>query len=186
MGGIDKCLVSIAGKPILDHIVALVAPQVAGLVLSANGDPARFARWGLPVLPDAVTGRGGPLVGILAALEWALARRPEISDVLSVPGDAPFPPSDLLAVLAAARDAAGATIAMAAAGGQANPVMALWPVALAPRLRLALEEEGAAGVGRFARSFPLAMAEVAESALVNVNTAEDLEQIVTGSIRPGR
>ena len=81
------------------------APQCAAIILNANGDPARFADTGLPVVPDSVPDFAGPLAGILAGLDWAAAHAPDIADVVSVPGDCPFLPGDLVARLAAARAA---------------------------------------------------------------------------------
>ena len=94
-------------------------PQVAGLVLNANGDPDRFAAFGLPVVADSVPDFAGPLAGILAGLDWAAAHRPDCPDVVSVPTDAPFLPRDLVARLLRERKTAGADLACAASGGQA-------------------------------------------------------------------
>jgi molybdopterin-guanine dinucleotide biosynthesis protein A len=133
MGGGDKPLRPLGGRPMLEHVLARLAPQCAALAINANGDAARFAAWGLPVWPDPVPGHPGPLAGILAALEEA-----RLPFVVTVPGDTPFLPGDLVARLHAARAASGATIACAASGGQAHPPVALWPRALAADLRAAL------------------------------------------------
>ena len=133
MGGGDKPLRPLGGRPMLEHVLARLAPQCAALAINANGDAARFAAWGLPVWPDPVPGHPGPLAGILAALEEA-----RLPFVVTVPGDTPFLPGDLVARLHAARAASGAAIACAASGGQAHPPVALWPRALAADLRAAL------------------------------------------------
>jgi molybdopterin-guanine dinucleotide biosynthesis protein A len=138
MGGGDKPLRLLAGRPLLDHVLDRVAPQVAGVILNANGDPARFAAYGLPVVADPLPDFPGPLAGVLAALDWAAEHRPEIATVLSVPGDGPFLPADLVARLEAARAAAGVPMACAASGGWTHPPIALWPVALREELRAAL------------------------------------------------
>lgn len=145
MGGGDKPLVRLAGRPLIAHVLERLAPQVSALVVNANGAPGRFAAFGLPVVPDGVPDHPGPLAGVLAGLEWAVAHRPDVGAVLSVPGDAPFLPADLVSRLAAA----GAP-AFAASAGQSHPTVALWPVALAPALRAALVEEGLRKVGAFA------------------------------------
>ena len=103
MGGGDKGLQPLGGKPILQRILDRLAPQVNGVILNANGDPARFAAWGLPVAGDAVEGFAGPLAGVLAGLAWARDNRPEVTDIVTVPGDGPFLPRDLVARLCAAR-----------------------------------------------------------------------------------
>lgn len=140
MGGGDKGLAPLGGATMLDRVIARVAPQVGALVLNANGDPARFARFGLPVIPDPVQGFVGPLAGVLAGLRWAAGHAPRASHVLSVSSDAPFLPLDLAARLASglANDAPG--IAMARSGGELHPVIGLWPVILADDLEQALRD----------------------------------------------
>src|SRR5215475_10882643 len=140
MGGGDKCLRPLDGRPILDRIVERVQPQVKHLVLNANGDPARFAAYDLPVVADSVAGFAGPLAGVLAGLDWAAANAPDCPWVASVPTDAPFLPSDLVDRLAAAVEQ-GADLACAASGGQSHPVVGLWPVRLRDDLRRALVAE---------------------------------------------
>ena len=141
MGGGDKTRIRIGGKTILERVLARLKPQCAAVILNANGDPARFADTGLPVVPDTVPDFAGPLAGILAGLDWAAAHVPAIADVASVPGDCPFLPGDLVARLSAARDAAGVPLACARSGDWRHPVVGLWPVALRQDLRKALVEE---------------------------------------------
>jgi molybdopterin-guanine dinucleotide biosynthesis protein A len=130
--GADKPLRLLGGIPLLAHVIAVVAPQVGRMVLNANGDPARFADFGLPVVADEVADYPGPLAGILAGMRWAAAQG--ATDVLSVAADTPFLPRDLVARLEAARRAAGVPLACAASGGWTHPVIGLWPVALADAL----------------------------------------------------
>ena len=141
MGGGDKALRPLGGRTLLDHVIERVGPQVAGLVLNANGDPDRFARFGLPVVADSIPDFAGPLAGILAGLDWAAANRPDCPDIVSVPTDAPFLPRDLVARLLREREEAGADLACAASGGRAHPVVGLWPVRLRESLRGALVVE---------------------------------------------
>ena len=138
MGGGDKPLRVLGGKPMLDHALARLAPQVAAVIVNANGGPARFAGYGLPIVPDGLPDHPGPLAGILAALDWAAEHRPDLPLVVSVPGDSPFIPADLVARLHAAREAAGVPLACARSGGQTHPPVGLWPVALRSDLRAAL------------------------------------------------
>ena len=142
MGGGDKTLQLLGGMALLDRVIERLQPQVDALVLNANGDPARFARFGLPVVSDSVPGFAGPLAGVLAGLDWAAAHRPDCPYVASVATDAPFLPGDLVARLAAELDAAHADLACAASGGRAHPVFGLWPVRLREDLRRAVAEEG--------------------------------------------
>ena len=141
MGGGDKARIRIGGKSILERVLVRLAPQCTATIINANGDPARFADTGLPVVPDSVPDFAGPLAGILAGLDWAAAHAPEIADVVSVPGDCPFLPGDLVARLSAARQAAALPLACARSGEWRHPVVGLWPVALRNDLRKALVEE---------------------------------------------
>ena len=132
MGGADKTLLPLGGPPLLARIADALRPQCpAGLALSANGDPARFSGvFDGPILPDPVPDRPGPLAGILAGMEYG-ADLPGVTHVLSVPGDAPFLPEDLVARLAASPG----PIAVAASGGREHYTAALWPIALRDDLR---------------------------------------------------
>ena len=138
MGGGDKPLRLLGGRPLLDHVLDRVASQVAAVVLNVNGDPARFAAYNLPVVPDGLPDHPGPLAGVLAALDWTAAHRPALEWVLSVPGDCPFLPTDLAPRLHAARAAAAVPLACARSAGQTHPPVGLWPVALRAELRAAL------------------------------------------------
>ena len=108
MGGGDKPMRTIAGRTILDRVIARLKPQCDGLILNANGDPARFAAFGLPVIADGVADFPGPLAGILAALDWAAANRPDVKLVLSAAADCPFLPRDLVSRLYGALEAENA------------------------------------------------------------------------------
>jgi molybdopterin-guanine dinucleotide biosynthesis protein A len=138
MGGGDKPLRRVGGRPLLDHLLARLAPQVPAVILNANGDPARFAAYGLPVVPDGLPDHPGPLAGILAALDHAAEVHPTLPWVVSITGDAPFIPADLVEKLHAARAAAEMPLACAPSGGRTHPPIGLWPVALREELRAAL------------------------------------------------
>ena len=140
MGGGDKCLRPLAGRPLLDHLLERVRPQVSDLLLNANGDPARFAAYGLPVAADVVAGNAGPLAGVLTGLDWAAEVAPDCPWVASFACDAPFLPADLVARLLAAVEA-GAEMACATSRGRSHPVFGLWPVALRDELRDAMQAE---------------------------------------------
>jgi molybdopterin-guanine dinucleotide biosynthesis protein A len=138
MGGGDKALRTIGGRPLLDHLLERLAPQVPAVILNANGDPERFAAYGLPVVADGLPDHPGPLAGILAALDHAAAAHPGWPWVASVTGDAPFVPHDLVRRLHDARIAAAVPLACARSGGQVHPPIGLWPVALRHELHAAL------------------------------------------------
>lgn len=141
MGGGDKCLRPLGGRPLLAHVVERLKPQVDRLALNANGDPARFAAFGLPVIADGVPDFAGPLAGVLAGMEWAAATLPEAHYIVTAPGDGPFLPSDLVRHLVRVLIAEDAGLAVAASAGQTYPVIGLWPVRLRDDLRHALTVE---------------------------------------------
>ena len=140
MGGGDKIMLTIGGRKILDRVLERMRPQCAKLILNANGDPARFSATGLAVVPDERQDFSGPLAGVLAGLDWSAANMPDIAHVVSVPGDCPFLPRDLVARLHAVREAEGKLLACAQSGDWRHPVVGLWPVALRDNLRRALNE----------------------------------------------
>jgi molybdenum cofactor guanylyltransferase len=179
MGGGDKPLREIGGYRILARVIARLEPQCKSLVLNANGDPLRFASFGLPVIADGVKQHPGPLAGILAGLDWAAAHRPDAQWILSAPGDCPFLPRDLVVRLRQAVSAQGAELAFAASQGRSHPVIGLWKIALRDALREALLVEGLRKVqGWTARYRVATVAWPAEpiDPFFNVNTVEDLAE----------
>ena len=177
MGGGDKARITIGGRTILDRVLATMTPQCASLIINANGDPARFADTGLPVVADSVPDFAGPLAGILAGLDWAAAHAPDVRDIASVPGDCPFLPSDLVAQLAAAREQAKTPLACARSGDWRHPVVGLWPVALREDLRHALMVEGLHKIEIWTARHGVAIADWPAEPVdpfFNVNTPEDV------------
>jgi molybdopterin-guanine dinucleotide biosynthesis protein A len=176
MGGGDKARIQIGGKTILERVLTRLTPQCAGVILNANGDPARFADTGLRVVADSVPDFAGPLAGILAGLDWAAANVPDIVDVVSVPGDCPFLPHDLVARLAEARQAAGTPLACARSGEWRHPVVGLWRVALREDLRKALLAEGLHKIEIWTARHGVALADWPATPVdpfFNVNTPDD-------------
>ena len=179
MGGGDKPMRMIAGRTILERVIQRLKPQCAGLILNANGDPARFARFGLPVVPDEVGGFPGPLAGILAALDWVARHRPQVQWVLSAAADCPFLPRDLVARLHAARKEQDAELAVAASDGQTHPVIGLWSVRLREELRHALVVEDIRKIDRWTARYRLATVTWPARPLdpfFNANTIEDIAE----------
>ncbi|MCO4053001.1 MAG: molybdenum cofactor guanylyltransferase MobA [Bosea sp.] len=179
MGGGDKPLRSIAGRSILDRVIDRLGPQCAALAINANGDPARFAPWGLPVVADSVEGFAGPLAGILAGLDWAAEHRPDLAHAVSVAADTPFIPRDLVSRLRAAAAREGAALACAASGGWSHPVIGLWPVALREELRHALVAENERKIDRFTARYGLATVAWPVEPIdpfFNANAPEDLAE----------
>ena len=175
MGGADKAMIVLAGRTLLDRVIGLARPQVSALAISANGDPRRFDRFGMPVLADDLPGFPGPLAGILAGLDWAAAVHPGARYLASFAGDTPMFPPDLVRRLAAPGGPA-----CAAAVGRLHPVFGLWPLDARQALRRALVREGmrrvedwAAAVG--ARPVDFGAADGSDP-FFNINRPEDLAE----------
>jgi molybdopterin-guanine dinucleotide biosynthesis protein A len=179
MGGGDKPMRSIAGRTILDRVIARLASQCDGLILNANGDPARFASFGLPVIADSVADFPGPLAGILAALDWTAEHRPDVTHILSAAADCPFLPRDLVARLHAEMTAENAQLAVAASDGQSHPVIGLWSINLRAELRHALVVEDIRKIDRWTARYRLATVTWPTTPLdpfFNANTMDDIAE----------
>ena len=139
MGGGDKGLRTIGGKPLLDYVLDRMRPQSGPIVLNANGDAARFADYGLPVLPDTLPDHPGPLAGVLAGLDWAAAQGNDA--IVTAAADTPFFPADLVDRLQQAAGPSGLALAATREGDKIwrQPTFGLWPVALRDDLRDALQ-----------------------------------------------
>ncbi|MEM9581448.1 MAG: molybdenum cofactor guanylyltransferase MobA [Pseudomonadota bacterium] len=143
MGGGDKGRLMLGGQSLLDHVQARLEPQVAGMALNANGDAARFADTGLPVIADSIEGFAGPLAGVLAGLDWAAGKGADA--IVTAAADTPFLPCDLVPRLIQAADGMQHPLALAATpdtrrGRNRHPTFGLWPVALREELRAALQD----------------------------------------------
>jgi molybdopterin-guanine dinucleotide biosynthesis protein A len=176
MGGGDKAMIRIGGKTILERVLERLRPACANIVLNANGDPARFARFGLPVIADSIPDFAGPLAGILAGLDWAATHAPGVSDVMSTPGDCPFLPWNMVERLHQARQVAKLPLACARSGDWRHPVVGLWPVALREDLRTALTVDGLRKIEVWTARHGIAIADWPAEPVdpfFNVNTPED-------------
>ena len=184
MGGGDKSLLELAGKPMLAHVIERLAPQVGRMVINANGDPARFAGFALPVVADTITGFAGPLAGVLAGMRWSAANAPEARWIVTAAGDAPMLPAALVSrLIAGVADRDGAIVLAKSAGG-VHPVIGLWPVALAADL----EDQLRSGMrkvldwtdrhGTVAVDFPmLRVGGVEVDPFFNANTPQELDEL---------
>ena len=186
MGGGDKARIEIGGVSILDRVLATLSGQCVGMIINANGDPKRFADTGLTVVPDSVPDFAGPLAGVLAGLDWLNAQDNDIKWMVSVPGDCPFLPDDLVERLHGARRAETVPLACARSGQWRHPVVALWPVALRQDLRKALVDEHLRKIEIWTARHGVAIADWPDEPVdpfLNVNTPEDVaraEQMATG------
>jgi molybdopterin-guanine dinucleotide biosynthesis protein A len=180
MGGGDKCLRLLGGRPVLARIIERLKPQVSCMVINANGEPSRFAEFRLPVVVDAISGFAGPLAGVHAGLEWVKANRPSIRYAATIATDTPFFPADLVRkFLGEAQGNSSLLIARSAEG--VHPVIGLWPVSLAPVLEASLRR-GEHAVGKWAAAHGAAEVFFPETEaggrpidpFFNINRAEDL------------
>ena len=179
MGGGDKPMRTIAGRTILERVIARLEPQCDELILNANGDPARFATFALPVIADSVADFPGPLAGILTALDWMAVNRPDVKWMLSAAADCPFLPRDLVSRLDQARATENAELAVAASGEHSHPVVGLWSVGLRDELRHALVVEGIRKIDRWTARYKLATVTWATTPLdpfFNANTVDDIAE----------
>ncbi|MEM9475940.1 MAG: molybdenum cofactor guanylyltransferase MobA [Pseudomonadota bacterium] len=180
MGGGDKGLLTLGHQPILSHVIDRLAPQAAPLAINANGDPARFHPYGLPVLADGIDGFPGPLAGVLAGLDWAAELG--ATAIVTVAADTPFFPRDLAQTLTASAAREGHAIALAATphaerGSVRHPTFGLWPTALRDDLRAALADgvrKVVAWTDRHGAATALFDAGDIDP-FFNVNTPEDLD-----------
>jgi molybdopterin-guanine dinucleotide biosynthesis protein A len=179
MGGGDKCLRDLSGRTVLARIIERVRHQVEILALNANGDSARFAGYGLPVVPDGIEGHPGPLAGVLAGMEWAAEAAPHCTHVASFATDAPFVPLTLVGDLCTVVERGDGELACAASGGRRHPVFGLWPVARRDDLRRAVEAEGIRKVEDWTGRFALALVPYPDGErdpFFNANAPEDLAE----------
>ena len=189
MGGVDKATIPLGGRPLIAHVIARLAPQVDAMVLSANGGPARFAQFGLPVVADPLPGFAGPLAGILAGMQWTRANLPEAERIVTVATDTPFFPADLAErLLVAARSA---PIAVARTGGREHRVFGVFPVACAEGLDRYIGASGSLSVGDWLREVGYLAVDFDDEApggldpFFNINTPDDLEKARRRLSEPG-
>ncbi len=140
MGGGDKALRELGGTPLIGHVIDRLKPQATRIGINANGDPRRFAAFGLPVVPDATGDVLGPLAGVLAGMRWSASAAPQARFIVTAACDTPFFPADLVRELFAATAGIYPSVAVAASAGRVHPVFGLWPIALSEDLALALQE----------------------------------------------
>lgn len=177
MGGGDKALLDLGGRSLLTHVIDRLHPQVGAIALNANGDAARFAEYGLPVIADANDNRDGPLAGVLAGMDWAAENGFDL--IATAAADTPFFPDALVRGLWLGMVSDGKSLARAetvrdGGGFDKHPTFGLWSVSLRDDLRAALS----AGTRKVvAWTDPHGCARVVfdgQEPFFNVNTPEDL------------
>ena len=182
MGGGDKCLKTLGGKPLLEHVLSRVSAQVGPLIINANGDPARFKRYGLPIIPDVVSGHVGPLAGIHAGMQWVATSMPNCNWMVSFATDSPFLPLNLVELLSRSMDGDKKKIVCASSNGRKHPVFALWPVALRNDLRDAIMLEGMRKIDMWTKRYSTTIVDFDSTKIdpfFNVNSPDDFNAAET-------
>jgi molybdopterin-guanine dinucleotide biosynthesis protein A len=177
MGGVDKALIPLGGTTLIDRAIARAAVQVSDLIINANGDPARFAHLGLPVVPDRVPGFVGPIAGILAGFEWMRANKPKARWLASFSCDTPFFPMDMVERLVEKARSERAKVAVAESGSRDHHVFAVWSRDISASSEDILVERGLRKVGDFVAMFPNVHVSFAADPIdpfLNINTPEEL------------
>jgi len=179
MGGGDKGLAMLGGRPILERVIERARPQVSELIINANGDADRFAEYGLPVVPDVIGDFSGPLAGVLTGMEWTAENVPGVPWMASFATDAPFVPLDLVERMSAAVIEAGGDMACAKSAGRTHPVFGLWPVAKASDLRRAMIDDDMRKIDRWTARYNLIevdFADVPFDPFFNINAPDNLAE----------
>ena len=176
MGGVDKGLVSLNGKPLIEHVLVAIADQVGAVVINANRHQAEYATYGYPVIADSLGDYQGPLAGFLAAMQQV-----ETADIVSVPCDGPLLSHDLVERLVSARAREDAEIAVAHDGHRLQPVYALIPVSLRSSLQAYLDG-GDRKIDLWYARHRMALADFSDvpATFVNVNTPEERDKLQAG------
>ncbi len=173
MGGIDKGLVTLSGRPLIEWVLNALAPQVGTLLINANRHREIYAGYGVPVIADADAEFNGPLAGMLSAMRVA-----RTDWILTVPCDGPLLPPDLTSRLIAALASDNALLATVTERGRIHPVYALMPVSLEPELSADLAAGTRKVADWIARHRP-ALADFSDrpQAFSNINSAEDAARL---------
>lgn len=179
-GGVDKSFLELQGRPLIEHLIARIAPQVRELLINTNSADSRFRATGLRLIADQSHDKPatGPLLGITSVFQALEESGDDESDLLTVPVDTPFLPTDLVQRLAAARSESEATVAYAATAVRAHPVVALWAVRSRPLLQALFHREPTISLHGVMRALHASRVEFAHSPrdpFFNINSAEDLE-----------
>ena len=180
MGGVDKGLQELQGRPMVQWVLERLAPQVGSVLINANQNLPRYAGFGCPVLPDRIPDFAGPLAGLHAALTYAATPL-----IVTVPCDSPFLPADLVQRLHAALIADKAELAVASAGGRAHRAFCLARRELLPKLEAFLAA-GDRKVGLWHASLNVVAVDFdgEAEAFDNINTAEELARWQKGPVAP--
>ncbi len=179
MGGGDKPLKLLAGQPILSHIIDRIKPQATNLIINANSDPKVFENFKFPIVADSIKGFAGPLAGILAGMDWIAENQPNCRYMISIPGDGPFFPRDLVSKLMSPIIAGEADLTVAVSGDRTQPVVGAWDVQLRDDLRKAIQEENIHKVDKWTSRYRIIEVPFSSSPIdpfFNTNKLEDMEE----------
>ncbi len=186
MGGGDKCLLELAGQPLIQHCMDRIMPQVAAVLINTNSDGSKYERFGLPIMADVIGDHAGPLAGVITGMAWAEREHPDARWIVSVAADTPFFPSDLVKRFVDQCQAEGTDLACAKSGDRMHPVFGLWPVRLRQNLQIAVESEGMRKVDAWTAQYQISVVEFKGETyepFFNINTPEDFESAHSDILR---
>jgi molybdopterin-guanine dinucleotide biosynthesis protein A len=179
MGGTDKAFVKLGGETLIARTIARARPQVGELLINANGDLSRFAKFGVPVFSDSIDGFLGPVAGILAGLEWMREHRPDARWLASFACDCPFFPHDMVERLIDKAQSENARVVVAASGVRHHPVFAVWSASIPATSQSVLNDQGLRKMDDFVARFANTRVEFPSDAtdpFFNINTPNDLRR----------
>lgn len=176
MQGMDKGLIELNDKLLIQHVISAIAPQVGQLVINANRNLQLYADLGYPIVSDTMDDYQGPLAGLLATMNSI-----DTPELVSVPCDGPLLPRDLVERLVMARDQAAADIAVAHDGQRLQPVYALMPTRLKQDLKAFLES-GGRKIDLWYAQHQVVHADFSDTteAFININTPQDRDKLQQG------
>lgn len=173
MGGTDKGLVALNGRPMVTYVLEALAPQTKTIIINANRNLEQYAEYGFAVVPDRIPDYGGPLVGIASAMEAA-----DTPWIVTAPCDSPLLSAELVARLYRAQQASAADLAVAHDGERMQPVFALLHTALLSSL-LAFLARDEHKIDRWYAEHRIAITDFSdlEEMFVNVNTPDERDAL---------
>ena len=178
MGGENKAMLPLGGKPLVQHVIDRMSPQTAGLVFSVDSPRVELEQFGLTQVTDPHAGSRGPLGGLLAAMEAMPAAGEGASDwLLLAPCDAPFLPWNLADRLQQQARASALPGCLVRYQGELHPTFSLWQRQLLPSLRTAVLQDGLGGFKQYLGRVCLAIVDWEDDPgqpFLNVNRPADL------------
>lgn len=179
MNGQDKSLIELGGETLIKRAIKRLKSQTPKIIISTNSNSQSYLEFNLPITKDEITNYAGPLAGILTAMRWAQANKPNFKQIITIAVDTPFFPNDYTKTMLDKHH--GKTqITIANSNGRNHPVFAIWDISLAEDLQKFLVDEGNRKVMVFAERYNFTTQKFDDKSGVdpffNINTYEDLTE----------